>query len=77
MIGYAAATGYDQATGLGSVDANNLATAFAALVSRDRHQDALTATPGTSVVINEQVTFTATVAPNTLTTAPTGTVTFM
>jgi subtilase family serine protease len=28
VIGYAAGTGYDQATGLGSVDVNNLATAF-------------------------------------------------
>ncbi len=76
VIGYAAATGYDQATGLGSVDANNLATAFAALIKATGTKTTLTVSPGTSVVINEAVTFTATVAPNTLTTAPTGTVTF-
>jgi hypothetical protein len=76
VIGYAAGTGYDQATGLGSVDANNLATAFVALVKATGTTTTLTAAPGTSVVINEAVTFTATVAPNTLSTAPTGTVTF-
>ncbi len=76
VIGYAAGTGYDQATGLGSVDANNLATAFAALVKATGTKTTLTVAPGTSVVINEAVTFTATVAPNTLSTAPTGTVTF-
>jgi hypothetical protein len=76
VIGYAATTGYDQATGLGSVDANKLATAFAALVQATGTKTTLTASPGTSLVINEKVTFTATVIPNTLTTAPTGTVTF-
>ena len=76
VIGYAAGTGYDQATGLGSVDANNLATAFAALVAATGTKTTLAVSPGTSVVLNEKVTFTATVAPNTLSTAPTGTVTF-
>ena len=76
VIGYVAGTGYDQATGLGSVDANKLATAFAALVTATGTKTALTAAPGTSVEINEAVTFTATVTPNTLSTAPTGTVTF-
>ncbi len=77
VIGYVAGTGYDQATGLGSIDANNLATAVGALVAATGTKTALTAAPGTSLVINEQVTFTATVAPNTLSTAPTGTVTFV
>jgi hypothetical protein len=76
VIGYTAGTGYDQATGLGSVDANSFATALAAFVQATGTKTTLTATPGSSLVINEQVTFTATVAPNTLTTAPTGTVTF-
>jgi hypothetical protein len=76
VIGYTAGTGYDQATGLGSVDANNLATALAAFVQATGTKTTLAAAPGTSLAINEQVTFTATVAPNTLTTAPTGTVTF-
>jgi subtilase family serine protease len=76
VIGYTAGTGYDQATGLGSVDANNLATAFAAYAQATGTKTTLTAAPGTSLVLNEQVIFTATVAPNTLSTAPTGTVTF-
>ncbi len=76
VIGYVAATGYDQATGLGSVDANAFATSFAALVQATGTKTTLAVAPGTSVVINEPVTFTATVAPNTLSTAPTGTVTF-
>jgi hypothetical protein len=76
VIGYTAGTGYDQVTGLGSLDANNLATAFAALVTATGTKTALTVAPAASVVINEPVTFTATVAPNTLTTPPTGTVTF-
>jgi Bacterial Ig-like domain (group 3) len=76
-IGYAAATGYDLATGLGSVDANNLATAFGALLQATGTKTALTVTPGNSVEINQALTFTATVTPNTLTTAPTGTVNFI
>ncbi len=76
VIGYAAATGYDLATGLGSVDGNNLATAYGALVTATGTKTTLAVTPGISVVINEQVTFTATVAPNTLSSPPTGSVTF-
>jgi Pro-kumamolisin, activation domain/Bacterial Ig-like domain (group 3) len=76
VIGYAAAAGYDLATGLGSVDGNNLASAFATQVALVGTKTVLTAAPGTSVVIDEPVTFTATITPNTLSTAPTGTVTF-
>jgi subtilase family serine protease len=77
VIGYPAGTGYDQASGLGSVDANNLATAFANLVATTGTATALTVAPGASLVINESVTVTATVTPNTASsTAPTGTVTF-
>jgi Pro-kumamolisin, activation domain/Bacterial Ig-like domain (group 3) len=76
VIGYTAGTGYDQVTGLGSLDANNLVTAFAALVAATGTKTTLTVAPGTSVAINDPVTFTATVAPNTLTTPPAGTVTF-
>src|SRR5262249_28349994 len=76
VIGYTAGTGYDQTTGLGSVDANSLATAVAAFVQATGTKTTLTAAPGTSLVIDEQVLFTATVAANTLTTPPTGTVTF-
>jgi Pro-kumamolisin, activation domain/Bacterial Ig-like domain (group 3) len=76
VIGYVAGTGYDQTTGIGSVDANNLATSWAALVAATGTKTTLTASPGTSLAINESVTFTATVTPNTVSTAPTGTVTF-
>jgi Pro-kumamolisin, activation domain/Bacterial Ig-like domain (group 3) len=76
MIGYSAGTGYDQATGLGSLDANNLATAFTNLVAATGTKTTLTASPGTSAEINQKVTFTATVTPNTLSSAPAGTVTF-
>jgi Pro-kumamolisin, activation domain/Bacterial Ig-like domain (group 3) len=77
VIGYAAGTGYDQATGLGSIDANNLATAFAALVAATGTKTTLAVTPGASLAIGESATFTATVTPNTVSTAPTGTVTFI
>ena len=77
VIGYIAGTGYDQTTGLGSVDANNLATAAAALVAATGTKTTLAVTPGTSLAIGESATFTATVTPNTLSTAPTGTVTFI
>ena len=76
VIGYSAGTGYDQTTGLGSVDANNFATAFAALVKATGTVTTLTATPSGNLATNEAVTFTATVTPNTLSTAPAGTVTF-
>jgi subtilase family serine protease len=76
VIGYTAGTGYDQATGLGSLDANNLATFFGALLQATGTKTALTVAPGNSVQINEALTFTATVTPNTSTTAPTGTVNF-
>ena len=52
-IGYSAGTGYDQATGLGSVDANNLATAFGALFQATGTKTALTVAPGNSVEINQ------------------------
>ncbi len=39
VIGYVAGTGYDQATGLGSVDANNLATAVDCPGRCHRHQN--------------------------------------
>ncbi len=44
VVGFNAGTGYDQAMGLGSIDANNLATAFVTYVPEpwraDRHQRA-------------------------------------
>jgi subtilase family serine protease len=77
VIGYAAGTGYDLATGLGSVDADKMATAFGTLLQATGTKTALTVAPGNSVAINEALTFTATVTANTPTTAPTGTVNFI
>ncbi len=76
-IGYSAGTGYDLATGLGSVDADKLATAYGALLQATGTKTTLAVTPGNSVEINQALTFTATVTPNTPTTAPTGTVNFI
>jgi hypothetical protein len=75
QIGYAAGTGYDQATGLGSFDVNNLATAFSAISPKLGSTTTIAAAPA-SPAVGATVTITATVAPSSGTTAPTGTVTF-
>ena len=75
VIGYTAATGYDQATGLGSVDANNLATAFGTVAFETATTTTLAVAPA-SPMVGATVTLTATVKPSSGTTAPTGTVTF-
>jgi hypothetical protein len=78
VIGYVAGTGYDQATGIGSVDGNNLGTALATVLTATGTTTALTAAPGTNLSINESVTFTATVAAITTgSTAPSGAITFI
>jgi hypothetical protein len=74
-MGYAAGTGYDQATGLGSVDVTNLATAFGTIAAKLGSTTTIAASPA-SPVVGAKVTLTATVAPSSGTTAPTGTVTF-
>ena len=76
VIGYAAAAGYDQATGIGSVDGNNLATAFGTYAFTLSTTTALTATP-TSPAVGATVTLSATVTPRSGTTPPSGTVTFI
>jgi len=74
-FGYAAGQGYDQASGLGSVDAYNLVTSWrASLSTRASASVALQAT-ATSVVSTGSVTITATVTGASGAT-PTGTVTF-
>ncbi|HXB62823.1 MAG TPA: protease pro-enzyme activation domain-containing protein [Acidobacteriaceae bacterium] len=79
LLGYDAGTGYDQVTGLGSIDANNLATAFAAYVlgngGKIGTSVALGYLPATPA-IGQTVTFTATVTPNSGSGTPAGTVTF-
>jgi subtilase family serine protease len=69
QYGYNAGTGYDQVTGLGSVDANNLVTRFTTAPTTT----ALSASPNPNPNPTNPVTFTATVSG---TNAPTGTVTF-
>jgi uncharacterized protein (TIGR03437 family) len=74
-FGYAAGQGYDQASGLGSVDAYNLVTAWrTGLSTRASASVALQAT-ASSVVSTGSVTITATVTGASGAT-PTGTVTF-
>jgi hypothetical protein len=75
VIGYTAGTGYDQVTGLGSVDADKLATAFGTITFETATTTTLAVTPA-SPGVGATVTLTATVKPGSGTTTPTGTVTF-
>jgi Pro-kumamolisin, activation domain/Bacterial Ig-like domain (group 3) len=75
VIGYAAGTGYDQASGLGSLDGNNLATAFATATFSISTTTKLVVAPAAPAV-GVAVTLTATVAAASGTTVPGGSVTF-
>jgi hypothetical protein len=75
VIGYTAGTGYDQASGLGTVDGNNLATAFATATFSIATTTKLAVAP-TAPAVGVNVTLTATVAPLSGTTQPAGTVNF-
>ncbi len=75
QFGYSAGTGYDQATGLGTVDGNALATAFATLSVTPGTTTTLTVSPAAPVV-EDTVTLTATVAASAGTVTPTGSVVF-
>jgi len=75
VIGYAAGTGYDQASGLGTVDGNNLATAFSTATFSIGTTTKLAVAPAAPVV-GATVTLTATIAAASGTTVPGGTVTF-
>jgi subtilase family serine protease len=74
-MGYSAETGYDQATGLGSVNAFNLATAFSSVALKAGTTTTVAVSPS-SPATGVTVTLTATVAHTSGTTAPSGTVTF-
>jgi subtilase family serine protease len=74
-LGFSAGPGYDEVTGLGSVDANNLVTQWTSLPSSISTTTTLTANP-TSIASTASTTLTATVKPATGTTAPSGSVTF-
>ncbi len=71
LLGYTAGTGYDQVTGLGSVDANALASAFA-LTDTTTTVSVAPSSPA----VGGSVTLSATVAPVSGSGAPTGTVSF-
>jgi hypothetical protein len=75
VIGYTAGTGYDQATGLGSVDGNNLATAFSGIAVTPGTTTTVTSSP-TAPLVGDTVTLTATVAANAGTATPAGSVVF-
>jgi len=76
-LGFAATAGYDQVTGLGSVDAANLAAAWPASGGPSTAIDTTTTISASSSAPNVGVsdTFTITVAPATGTVTPTGTIT--
>ena len=75
-VGYNAGTGYDQATGLGSVDAYNMVTAWHQTVTGTKGVATLTLTSGAvTISTGGSVTLTASVSGSTGA-APTGTVTF-
>jgi subtilase family serine protease len=80
-IGYATGAGYDLATGLGSIDAYNLAQVFPASVSTGSGSPIATATTLTASnptpIAGQGVSFTAGVSAESGTVAPTGTVNFV
>lgn len=73
-FGYAAGPAYDMATGLGSIDANNLATQWN--TATNGTVVTLTAS-ATRATLNDTIQLTATVAPATGSGTPTGTVNFV
>ena len=73
LAGYALLTGYDEATGLGSLDVAKFLSA--ASVTTVATSLSATALPNPAV-INQTVTLTATLTPGTSTSTPTGTVQF-
>lgn len=78
MSGYNAGAGYDLATGLGSVNANNLVTKWnsVTLLPSTTTLSNLTPTP-TTITHGQAVTFTASVKPQTGTGTPTGTISLL
>jgi len=78
LSGYTATTGYDLATGLGSVNANNLVTKWSTVTSTFRPTlTSLTLTPTTNLIHGQSVTVTGNVAPSSGTGTPTGDVSLL
>jgi hypothetical protein len=71
LSGYNAVAGYDLATGLGSVDANNLVTKWSSVTLLPSTTTLSNLTP-TTITHGQAVTFTASVKPQTGTGTPTG-----
>jgi len=71
LSGYNAVAGYDLATGLGSVDANNLVTKWTSVTLLPSTTTLSNLTPAT-IMHGQAVTFTASVKPQTGTGTPTG-----
>jgi hypothetical protein len=76
LTGYSAGTGYDLATGLGSVDAQNLVNNWSSVVSLPSTTALSNVTP-TTVTHGQPVSFSITVKPKTGTGTPTGTVSLL
>jgi subtilase family serine protease len=72
--GFSAGTGYDEVTGLGSLDVNNLITAWPASTSTLIGTTTAVSASNTAPSVNQSVSFTITVSAASGTTAPTGTV---
>jgi subtilase family serine protease len=78
-IGYSATTGYDLASGWGSIDANNFASVFTNTTTTSSPvatTTVVTASPASPVVVNTAITLTATVSPNSGSSTLAGTVQF-
>ena len=71
LSGYSAATGYDLATGLGSVNANNLINQWNSISFRPT-TTTLTLSPTSNLTHGQSVTVTASVAPSSGSGTPTG-----
>jgi Pro-kumamolisin, activation domain/Bacterial Ig-like domain (group 3)/Putative binding domain, N-terminal len=74
QMGYSAGAGYDQATGLGSLDINSLATHWSTSLAVAT-TTTVSANP-TSIASSSSTVLTATVSANSGTTSPTGSVSF-
>jgi len=74
-IGWTAAAGYDMATGLGSVNANNLVTQWST-VTFSSSATTLTVAPNSGLTHGSATTLTVTVAPGSGSSTPTGDVAF-
>lgn len=72
--GYSAGTGYDLATGLGSLDVNNLITAWPSSTSTLVGTTTTVTPSNTAPFVNQSITITIAVSPASGTTAPTGSV---